>query len=117
MAMVVSTYFCMIIFPHKGSITAIDQLSLFTSSSHATGSIPFFHGPPPSLQNIGVGLFKDPSLMGTFSLPSPATLMEIDNIETCNMINSTSSDLRKMPNDSKVVKLGNIMLLSQIELV
>ena len=116
MVAVVSTYFRMIIFPHNGSITAIDQLSFFTFGSHATGSVSFVHGPPPSLQNIGVVLFKDSSLMGTFSLPSPAALVEIANIETCHMISSTSSDLRKIPNDSEIVRFGNIMSLSPIEL-
>ena len=82
MAAVVSTYFCMIIFPHKGSIKTIDQLLFFTVGSQATGSILFIHGLPPSLQNIGVGLFKDPSLMGTFSLSSPVTSTEIANMET-----------------------------------
>jgi len=106
----------MIIFPHKGIITTIDQLSFFASSSHAIGSIPFVHGPPPSLQNIGVGLFKDPSLMGTFSLPWSATSAEIPHIETCNMISSTSSELMNIPNDSEVVRLGEIMPLSPIEL-
>ena len=33
MAIVVSTYFRMIAFPHKGGITIIDQLAFFTSSS------------------------------------------------------------------------------------
>ena len=47
MVAVVSTYFHMIIFPHKGSITTIDQLSFFTSGSQETGSVPFVHGPPP----------------------------------------------------------------------
>jgi len=65
MAVVVSTYFCMIAFPHKGEITTIDQLDFFASSSQATGSVPLVHGPPISFQNIGVGLFKDSSLMGT----------------------------------------------------
>ena len=71
MAAVVSTYFRTIAFPHKGGITFIDQLAFFASSSQDTGSIPLVHRPPLSLQSIGVGLFKDPSLMGTFSLPSP----------------------------------------------
>ena len=67
---VVSTYFRMIAFPHKGEITVIDQLAFFASSSQSTGSIPLVHGPPISLHNIGVGLVKDSSLMDTFSLPS-----------------------------------------------
>ena len=69
MATVVSTYFRMIAFPHKGGITVIDQLGFFASSSQDNGSIMLVHGSLISLQNVGVGLFKDPSLMGTFTLP------------------------------------------------
>jgi len=71
MVAMVSTYFCTIAFPQKGRITVIDQLAFFASSSQDTGSILLVHVPPLSLKNIGVGLFKDSSLMGTFSLPSP----------------------------------------------
>lgn len=89
MAAVVSTYFHTIAFPHKVGVIVIDQLAFFASSSQATGSIPLVHGPSLSLQNIGVGLFKDPSLMGTFSLPSPSNLAEVVKVETYNMISST----------------------------
>ena len=116
MAAVVSTYFRMVIFPHKGSITVIDQISFFASHSQETGSIPFFHRTPSSLQNIGVGIFKDSSLVGTFSLPLLATLVEIAKIETCNMIPSTSSNLWNIPNDFKIDRLGETMPLSPIEL-
>ena len=73
MTAIVSTYFRMIAFPHKGVITIINQLSLFTSTSEVTGSVPFVHAPQLALQNIGIGLLKDSTLMGTFALLSPAT--------------------------------------------
>jgi len=116
MAAMVSTYFHMITFPHKGGITVIDQLGFFASSSKATGSILLVHGPPISLQNIGVGLFKYPSLMGTFSLPSPSQMAEVEKVETCNMISSTSSDSLKIPNNSKDDIHNEIMLRSPIEI-
>ena len=47
------------------------------------------HGSPHSLQNIRVGLIKDPILMGTFALPPPINLAEVASIGTCNMISST----------------------------
>ena len=69
MTAIVSTYFIMVDFPHKGTIIVINQLSFFSSDSQVTGSVPYIHLPQLEIQNIGVGLLKDSTLMGTFSLP------------------------------------------------
>ena len=45
MTAIVSTYFRMISFPHKGTIRVINQLSFFASASQVTGSVPFVHLP------------------------------------------------------------------------
>ena len=95
MAAVVSTYFRNIAFPFQGGITIVDQLAFFPNSSQATGSIPLIHGSSQSLQNVGVRLLKDPSLMGTFSLPSPSGFAEVAIVETNHMISSTSSEFKK----------------------
>eukprot|EP00253_Pinus_taeda_P019999 PITA_19999 len=95
MATIVSTYFRKIEFPFQGGITIIDQLAFFPNSSQATGSIPLIHGSSQSLQNVGVGLLKDPSLMGTFSLSPPTSLVKVATVETCHMISSTSSKIKK----------------------
>ena len=42
---IVSTYFIMISFPHKGTITIINQLSFFSSASQVTGRVSFVHLP------------------------------------------------------------------------
>ena len=42
---IVSTYFRMTVFPHKGTITVSNHLSFFASASQVTGSIPFAHIP------------------------------------------------------------------------
>jgi len=88
MAVVVSTYFRKIAFPYQGGITIIDQQTFLPNGSQVTGSIPMIHGSPHSLQNIGVGLLKDPVLMGTFALLPPINLAEIASVGTCNMISS-----------------------------
>jgi len=88
MAVVVSTYFRKIAFPFQGEITIVDQQNFLPNGSQVTGSIPMIHGSPHSLQNIGVGLLKDPILMGTFSLPPPINLAEVASIGTCNMISA-----------------------------
>ena len=66
MATVLSTYSRNIAFPFQGGITIIDQQTFLPNSSQVTGSIPMIHGSYQLLQNIGVGLLKDPTLMGTF---------------------------------------------------
>ena len=90
MAAVVSTYFRKIAFPFQGGITIVNQQNFLPNGSQVTGSIPMIHGSPHSLQNIGVGLLKDPILMGTFALPPPINLAEVASIGTCNMISSTN---------------------------
>ena len=81
MAAVVSTYFRKIAFPFQGGITIVDQQTFLPNSSQVTGSIPIIRGSNHSPQNIGVGLLKDPALMGTFSLPPPSNLAEVATVE------------------------------------
>jgi len=53
------------------------------------------HGSYHLLQNVGVGLLKDPALMDTFALPPPSNPVEVVTVETCHMISSTSSKIKK----------------------
>ncbi|MBD3775494.1 MAG: retroviral-like aspartic protease [Rhodobacteraceae bacterium] len=89
MAAVVSTYFRKIAFPFEGGITVVDQQNFLPNGSQVTGSIPMIHGSDHSLRDIGVGLLKDPTMMGTFALPQPIHIGNIPLIATCNMISST----------------------------
>jgi len=98
MAAVVSTYFRKIAFPYQGIVTIIDQQTFLPNSSQVTGSIPMIHGSNHSLQNIGVGLLKDPTLMGTFALPPPKNLAEVATLETYNMKSSISNGFRRFLN-------------------
>eukprot|EP00253_Pinus_taeda_P033125 PITA_33125 len=82
MAAVVSTYFRKIAFPSQGGITIIDQQTFLPNSSEVTGSISMIHGSPNTLHNIGVGLLKYPTLMGTFTLQPPTNLAEVTNVGT-----------------------------------
>ena len=116
MIAIVSTYFRIISFPHKGTITVINQLSFFASTSQVTGSIPFFHLPQLEFQNIGVGLLKDSTLMGTFALSPPAMSTEIASIETFYMICSTPFGLKESTGDSGNVMLDEFLLPSPIKL-
>lgn len=95
MDVVVSTYSRKIAFPFQGGITIIDQLTFFPKSSQVTRSIPLIHTSSQLLQNIRVGLLKDPSLIGTFYLPPPSNMKEVAIVETYHMISSTSSKIKK----------------------
>lgn len=46
------------------------------------------HGSSHLLQNVGVGLLKDPALMGTFALPPASNLEKVATVGTYNMISS-----------------------------
>ena len=54
--------------------------------------------------------------MGTFPLLLPATSTKIASIETCYMISSTPSGLRKSTGDSEIVMLDEFMPPNPIEL-
>lgn len=95
MAALVSTYFRKIALLFQGRIIIIDQLTFLPDNSQVNGSIPLIYGSSPSLQNIRVGLLKDPSLMGTFSLSPSSNLVEVATVETCHMISSTSTKMNK----------------------
>jgi hypothetical protein len=70
MLTVVSTLFRVLHFPHQGKVITVDQLTLFNSDS-CTSNMPFISKTPPSYENVGVGLLKDSTLMGTFPIPPP----------------------------------------------
>jgi hypothetical protein len=70
MCAVVSTLFHVLRFPHQGKVVTVDQLAFFNSDSH-TSNVPFISKTPPGYENVGVGLLKDSTLMGTFPIPPP----------------------------------------------
>jgi len=103
---VASSLFHVIHFPHQGKIVIVDQLSFFASSSE--GNVPFVEHTSIPYESVGAGLFKDPALMGVFSLPPP-------NIAPINMI-SVRSDPCVLPPTDQVESWGDEMLLSPAEL-
>ena len=106
MQAVASSLFRIIRFPHQGKIVTVDQLAFFASSSE--GNIPFVEHTSKSYENLGAGLFKDPSLMGVFLLPPP-------NIASINMI-IVRPDPWVLPPTDQVESWGDEMLLSPAEL-
>ena len=72
MLCVLSTPFRVLKFPHEGNIVIVDQLSFFTSSFKK--NVPYVDQIPTPYKSAGLGLFKDPTLMGIFPLPPPNTV-------------------------------------------
>jgi hypothetical protein len=69
---VVATVFWLLLFPHKGRIVTIDQLSFSRPDPSSWAyTVPMIDKPYPDTINIGVGLC--PSLRGTFDYPPPSS--------------------------------------------
>jgi hypothetical protein len=115
---VVSTLFCVMHFPHQGKVVTVDQLAFFHSNAH-TDNIPFIAKPPPRYENIGVGLLKDSSLMGTFPIPPPDVphpfVTLINMISTSIHGTPVSYDPWMVPNLDDHLRYGGEMLLSSVE--
>jgi hypothetical protein len=118
MHVVVSTLFCVVRFPHQGKVVTVDQLAFFNSDTR-TGNVPFIAKTPPSYENVGVGLLKDSSLMGTFPIPPPD--VPCSSISCINMISIVPHELPMshdpwiVPNPRDHLRFDNVMSLSLIE--
>jgi hypothetical protein len=118
MHIVVSTLFCVVHFPHQGKFVIIDQLAFFNLDTR-TGNVPFITKTPPSYENVGVGLLKDSSLMGTF--PIPPLDVPHSSISPINMISTSPHELPAsqdpwiVPNSGDNLRFGDAMPLSLVE--
>jgi hypothetical protein len=74
MMVVASSVFRVLCFPHQGCIVTINQLVFCTPNLRTTTgtNIPFVVDSQSAYTSIGAGMFKDSSLMGTFTLPPPS---------------------------------------------
>jgi len=118
MASVVLTYFRMIVFPHIGGIVSIDQLTFFFFDSLVTRSVPLMGKTPHPYQHARVGLLKDSSLMGTFSLPPPSLPNKSISVSYINMIYSctTLADPWIETDEYNIESFNDYMPLNPIEL-
>jgi hypothetical protein len=90
MRAVVSTLFCVVCFPYQRKVVTVDQLAFFNSDTR-TGNVPFIAKTPPGYENVGVGLLKDSSLMGTFPIPPPDVPRLL--VASINMISTIPHEL------------------------
>jgi hypothetical protein len=119
MRAVVSTLFRVLRFPHQGRVVTVDQLAFFNADTR-TGNVPFIENTPPGYENVGVGLLKDSSLMGTFPKPPPPNIPS-PYVASINMISTvpheipSSADPWIVPDPRDHVRFGDVMPLSPIE--
>jgi hypothetical protein len=70
MKAIASSIFRTMMFPHNGKIITIDQVSHYkpNPSANIDNTLPFVHTNPNAypLIDIGLEIFKDPSLLGTY---------------------------------------------------
>ena len=104
---IASSLFRVIHFSHQGKIVTVDQLSFFASSS-SDGNVPYVKHIDAPYESVGVGLFKNPALMGIFPLQPP-------HVASINMI-SIKSDPWVKPSLDRVDTWGKAMLLSFAEI-
>jgi hypothetical protein len=114
----VSTLFCVIRFSHQGKVITVDQLAFFNSNT-CTNNVPFIAKTPPGYENVGVGLLKDSTLMGTFPIPPPKVPPPL--VASINMISTfihetlMSSDLWVVPAPDDYLHYDDQILLSLVE--
>jgi hypothetical protein len=110
MRVVVSTLFRVIHFPHQGKVVTVDQLAFFNSDAR-TSNVPFISKTPPGYENVGVGLLKDSTLMGTFPIPPldvpPPLVSSINMISTSICETPASSDLWIVPTPGDYLRYGD----------
>jgi hypothetical protein len=116
---VVSTLFHVVRFSHQGKVVTIDQLAFFHADTH-TGNMSFIAKTPLGYENVGVGLLKDSSLMGTFPIPPPPDIPR-PSVASINMISTVphelpvSADPWIVPDPRDHVRFGDVMPLSPVE--
>ena len=116
MTAIVSSVFRLIKFPHNGKIITIDQLTYFSSDPASSESIQHVGKTTIPYKDVGVGLIKDSSLLGTFSFPPPNLS---PSTTTIHMISSNTIDFDDpwiVPSESEVYSFGDAMPLSPYEI-
>jgi hypothetical protein len=115
---IVSTLFHVVRFPNQGKLVTIDQLAFFNFDPR-TGNVPFIAKTPLGYENVGVGLLKDSSLMGTFPIPPPdvphSFFSSINMISTLPHELHASHDPWIVPDPGDHLRFGDKMLLNPVE--
>jgi hypothetical protein len=104
-------------FPHQGKFVTVDQLAFFNSDS-ILATYPLSQD-TPGYENVGVGLLKDSTLMGTFPIPPPDVpppfVASINMISTSVHETPASHDPWIVPDPGDYLRYGEQIPLSPVE--
>jgi hypothetical protein len=96
MKAVASSVFHTMMFPHNGKIVTIDQLTHYepNHSANIDNILPLVHASSDAFPviDIGPGIFKDPSLLGTYH-GAPPLLNPSISAQVC-VVSSNGTDIR-----------------------
>ena len=97
-------------------IVSIDQLDYYTPNVRfdTAANVPLVSNSHPVPELIGVGLFKDPCLMGVF--PPPVLDAFVAPINMISSIDTFMGDPWILPNPTEVETFGDTMSLSLTEM-
>jgi hypothetical protein len=118
MRTIVSTIFHVVCFPHQGKVITVNQLAFFNYDTH-NGNVSFIAKNPLGYENVGVGLLKDSSLMGTFPIPPPD--VPHSSVASINMISTSIHELPAshdpwiVPDPGDHLRYGDKMPLSLVK--
>jgi hypothetical protein len=108
MKVVASSVFRTIMFPHNGKIVTIDQVTHYEPNPSASldNILPLIHNDVYPLTEMGPGIFKDPSLLGTYHgappLLPPNQVCVVSSKETTQEDVSPPQEASVIPNVSTV---------------
>jgi hypothetical protein len=72
-------------------VVTVDQLAFFNVDTRV-GNVPFIAKTPLGYKNVGVGLLKDSSLMGTFPISPPLDIPRL-SVASINIISTIPHEL------------------------
>ena len=94
----------------------IDQLSYYSSDPTSTDSIHHVGKSTIPYEDVGVGLIKNSTLMGNFSMPPPNVPCNIANINTITSSTIPFVDPWIVPLESELDSFNGVMPLSPFEI-
>lgn len=106
----------MITLPHKGNIVKLDQLSYYTSYPNSSDSVPFVGKSTTLYKDVGVGLLKYSSPIGTFFFLPPNFPHNVSQINMITSSTSESSEPWKVPLELELTLCDSEIPLSPFKL-
>jgi hypothetical protein len=100
-------------------VVTVDQLAFFNVDTR-TDNVSFIAKTPSGYENVGVGLLKDSSLMGTFPIPPPPDIPR-PSVASINMISTLPHEILVsanpwiVPDPGDHVRFDDGMPLSPVE--